>query len=65
MEKKKRKPYLVKGPPVTAEEIVRIFRLSPERVARLTALVESTPGLHDSSAKIIRDHKLKALGAGS
>ncbi len=63
MENKKRKPYLVPGPPVTSEDIVRIFKLSPKTVARLTQMVESTPGLHDSSAKIIRDHRRKTLAA--
>ncbi len=65
MEKKKRKSPVAPVTSAYQDEIIRIYKLSPKTVARLTAMVESTPGLHDSSAKIIRDHRRKSLAAGS
>jgi hypothetical protein len=67
MARKKRKPVVIPGPPVTPAELAKILKLKPKDVARLDALVASIPGLHDSSEAIIRRHKAKlaAAAAGS
>ena len=65
MARRKSQPVVLTGRPATLEDIQRVFKLSNKTVARLTALVESTPGVRDSSEAVIRRHKQKALTAGS
>ena len=52
---------MIKGPPVTQEQMAKILKLSKKDVDRLNALAASTPGLYDSSESIIQRHKDKAV----
>jgi hypothetical protein len=48
MARKKPKPVLLKGNPVTVEEAAKVYGLSKRTVARLEALVKAVPQLQDS-----------------
>lgn len=65
MEKTKRKPVLIQGPPITQEEIARIFRLSKKTVSRLKAIVDSDPDLQLSDEEIIRRYSSKLIVSAS
>lgn len=65
MEKKKRQPVLIQGPPITQEEIARIFKLSKKTVSRLKAMVDSNPALHLSDEEIIRRYSSKSVASAS
>ena len=65
MAKRKPKPMVLTGPPVTQDEMAKILRLKKKDVARLNALVASIPGVHDSSEEIVKRYEAKAMAAGS
>lgn len=63
MEKKKRKPVLIQGPPITPEENSKIFKLSKKTVSRLKAMVDSNPALNLSDEEIIRRYSSKSVAS--
>jgi hypothetical protein len=65
MARKKRKPVVIPGPPVTPAELAKILKLKPKDVARIDALVASIPELHDSSESIIRRYRAKMAAASA
>ena len=65
MLKSKQKPIVLKGSPVTQAEVAKAYKLSKKDIARLTALVESTPGVHDSNEEVIARYQSRAVFAAS